>query len=461
MLKFCNKRTRHRLAICFGLVIIVYMITACVPPQPAFQSEESTAASKDAADTNRFGVQSPSYPDQLNKHQQELYQNTVLMLLQEDLWTERDMYDAGHYLMVPMHYAFYSKNDNAIAAFGDFFERFTTDITNDDQHAFKQYSALHQLHFYYLGTQFITLCATNDYETLIPDTLPNLAEEFAQDYLLNQRSNWGIEQTVIERIEKVLNGTSYDFSYYSWLTDLEFFTLAVLCDLHYYESLRGAMPSDTMNIAAELAYKIFSAAHLNLDTAKGGWLFQPGVAHDHPDYAYAGNSKITSDIQPKLREDVPSDSSHFHRMPLWLSSYQSAQSSEEKIALFKMRQQQLANQLTEYVLQNVNGIWLTTTFMDGSNGVYRYSYNTDGIGLEGYDLSGTFLLGWWSFLEDTRITEVYCDILEYFPMQGNRSNPYFDHATVREQNPFFDMETAFDNGMFECIVTCASKLPTS
>lgn len=43
-------------------------------------------------------------------------------------------------------------------------------------------------------------------------------------------------------------------------------------------------------------------------------------------------------------------------------------------------------------------------------------------------------------------------------MKGDRSNLYFDYATVREQNPFFDDDTAFDNGMMECMVACASKI---
>lgn len=43
-------------------------------------------------------------------------------------------------------------------------------------------------------------------------------------------------------------------------------------------------------------------------------------------------------------------------------------------------------------------------------------------------------------------------------MEGNRSNPYFDHAIIREQNPYFGMDTAFDNGMFQCMTTCAAAL---
>lgn len=34
------------------------------------------------------------------------------VLLTEDLRTDRNMYDASHYLMVPMYYAFYSADED-------------------------------------------------------------------------------------------------------------------------------------------------------------------------------------------------------------------------------------------------------------------------------------------------------------------------------------------------------------
>lgn len=45
-------------------------------------------------------------------------------LLQEELWSERDMYDAGHVMMLPLHYAFKIDDEKIIKAFGDHFDRF-------------------------------------------------------------------------------------------------------------------------------------------------------------------------------------------------------------------------------------------------------------------------------------------------------------------------------------------------
>lgn len=399
-----------------------------------------------------------STAEPLNEEQQILYNSTVKMLLKEDLWTERDMYDAVHYLMIPMHYAFRAGDEGTVSLFADFFTRFTQDITTDDRYGFQTSIFLNRLQFYYFSTQFMCLCAASGRVDLIPDALPAAAYDCAETYLLHTEANWHTEDTVIEHLRQMLAGKEYPYSYYSVTEDLDGFTLAILCDLNCFAKLSGKEPEELTVTAAQLVYEIYASPLLNQETELGGWLLQVGAWSEHPDYAYAGNAEITPDIQPKTRNDVPWDSSHFARWPLYLRSYMSAQTDHVHWDLFVLRRKQLANQMVYYVLKNVDGHWLTTTFMDGTNGVYRYSYHEDGVGLEGYALSGTFLIGWWSLLEDSRITEVYQDILETFPMKGDRSNPYFDYATVREQNPFFDDDTAFDNGMMECMVACASKI---
>lgn len=394
----------------------------------------------------------------LTEEGRDLYERCMGALLKEDLWTKRDAYDAGHYLMIPMYYAFWAGDRAYISRFGAFFARFAEDANGPDVYQFQEGGILNKLHFFYLCTQFMNLCQANGYSGLIPDALPQMAQEFAAGYLLNHTANWGVEPTVIQRMENILSGKKYERSYYRASEDMDRFTLAILCDLKCFHAVRGEPYDGVLDTAADLAYRFLSSPDYNQETEKGGWLYQPGVWSDYPDFAYAGNEAVTEDIQPKPREDIVEDSSHFHRMPLWLRSFLSAQADGDRQALFFLRQQQLANQMVNCVLQKVDGQWLCTTFMDGTNGVYRYEYHEKGVGHAGYDLSGTFLLGWWSLLDDGRITERYQEILECFPMKGDRSNPYFDHATVREQNPFFDADTAFDNGMFECMTACAAAL---
>lgn len=395
----------------------------------------------------------------LNQEERALYGRTVGVLLQEDLWTERDMYDAGHYLMVPMHYAFLTRDMDTMTAFSDFFARFTEDISTKDRYGFMDYAFLHRLQFFYLSTQYMKLCAANGYDSLIPAKLPQLAQSCAETYLFDTEANWLIEPTVIEHIRQVIAGKTYAKHYHSGISDHEFFSLAILCDLKVLAAMEGTAVTETMDLATDLSYQLFSSSALNQETEQGGWLFQVGVWSDHKDFAYAGHPTVGKDLSPSPRDDIVMDSSHFHRMPLLLDSFQSAQPDEARQALFELRKEQLANQLVNYVLKKVDGYWMASTFMDGTNGVFNYSSDT-GTGSQGYELSTTFLYGWWAFLNDPRITKCYQETLQNFPRE-NQANPYISEnmraVAGREQNPFFGAGH-FDAGMFECMVMCAEKL---
>ena len=398
----------------------------------------------------------------LTEEEEELWTKTVALALKEDLWTERDMYDAAHYLMVPMHYAFYTRDSSKISTFHDFFARFIEDVSDKDSYGFcVERPTVNHLQFCYFVSEYLRLCAIFGFAA---ETLPDLYE-FVYQHTVNMfesgKDGWTNLGSFRARIEQILLHTQFPRSFDSALTDVELYLLATLCDLRVVAKLQKFEDTAILQDATMLAYKIFTDASIITETEKGGFLFQVGVMKDYPGYEYAGNLEITPDIQPKPREDIVSDSSHSARFALWLTSFQQAQDYQEQYDLFQLRREQLANQLVNYVIVYENGIPLATTFMDGTCGVYRYSYNSEGVGHQGYSLSGTLLLGWWSFLDDPRITQVYRDILVQFPMSAGMDNPYFDYATTREQNPFFDMDTAFDNGMMECMVALASKFGTT
>lgn len=396
----------------------------------------------------------------LTEEEEELWTKTVALALKEDLWTERDMYDAAHYLMVPMHYAFRSGDTEKMAEFRDFFSRFCVDISGTDRYNFSNLRlSVDLLQFYYFCCEYLRLCAIAGEEE--PDGLYDYCYQKLKYFYTEVPGNWNTEKNYITRAEQILLHKEYAPSYYGWLADPDLFPLASLCDLRVVAKITGREDTELLKKASMLSYRIFTDDSIITETEKGGYLFQVGVCKDYPDVQYAGNLEIAPDIQPKPREDIVSDSSHSARFALWLTSFQQAQDYQEQYDLFQLRREQLANQLVNYVIVYENGIPLATTFMDGTCGVYRYSYNSEGVGHQGYSLSGTLLLGWWSFLDDPRITQVYRDILVQFPMSAGMDNPYFDYATTREQNPFFDMDTAFDNGMMECMVALASKFGTT
>lgn len=153
-----------------------------------------------------------------------------------------------------------------------------------------------------------------------------------------------------------------------------------------------------------------------------------GVWSDHKDFVYAGNEIIKESMDKNPLEDVAWDTSHFSRMPLLLNSFMSAQEDLESSELFERRKVQLGRQIESVVIQkNKNGYWVATMYMDGRNGVFRYDEET-GRGVVGYDMSVTMLYGWWSAY------------------------------TIRDQNPYFDADYAWDNGMYEILVKCAATL---
>lgn len=218
-----------------------------------------------------------STAEPLNEEQQILYNSTVKMLLKEDLWTERDMYDAVHYLMIPMHYAFRAGDEGTVSLFADFFTRFTQDITTDDRYGFQTSIFLNRLQFYYFSTQFMCLCAASGRVDLIPDALPAAAYDCAETYLLHTEANWHTEDTVIEHLRQMLAGKEYPYSYYSVTEDLDGFTLAILCDLNCFAKLSGKEPEELTVTAAQLVYEIYASPLLNQETELGGWLLQVGA----------------------------------------------------------------------------------------------------------------------------------------------------------------------------------------
>lgn len=376
-----------------------------------------------------------------------LYMETIFPLLHMELWTERDVQDASHVLMMPMHYAFRTGWDEAMEKYDEFFSRFARNAHTSE---FSSLSRMQRMQFLYLGTQYLKLSVQRG--RAVNNDLLNIAADHAHNDLYGMPT-WKTENTVKEHLEQILNHKVYEESRYSMVVDADFYTLAILCDLCFIVRKTGGEPSDDMLFAAEYAASLLGDPMINTELSDGCWLFQVGVAKDYRDYAYAGNENVYEGIQPMQREDVVADSSHFRRMPLWLISFRDVQADD---GLLQKRMDQLGKLFSEKVLKRKDGYWVTTTFIDGTNGVFRYDYHNDGNSIEGYDQSGgTLFLGYWIMLGNDKIKEAYFDILDKLPLPANPGNPYYDHGiTVREQNPIMDKNAVWDNGLMEVLVRC-------
>lgn len=323
---------------------------------------------------------------------------------------------------------------------------------------FDESSRTNRLQWLYLCSQYLALTSSfKSYNIMFILDLLNICIDQASDNLYKTQATWKTERTVEEHLKQVLAGKQYKYHYFSLITDGDGFTLAILSDAVYAARMNKCAVTEEMSNAVQLAYDIYDSPLLNTKTDEGGWLFQVGVGQDYRDFIYAGNTDITEDMQPNPREDIVSDVSHFRRNAFFLTSHLSAQESDDGKAIFRRRLKQLGAQLRKCIVK-VDGNWVQTSFMDGTNGVYRYEYHEEGVGHSNYSHSASLVQGWWAVLDESWLFDVYKDILEGFPWTQDVTNPYWDIITVREQNPYFDCDTAWEKGWYDFVVKCAVQI---
>lgn len=438
--------------LCFAFLLFTISLAGC-------GSDKDNPTSDVIADT-------PSVADAENLYQykckmfdgtdNEKFHLMLSDLCSQDLWNSRDCYDACSWLIVPMHYAFKAGDDYSVNKFQELFSKFTDYCLQWG--GYNEESRVWRLQWLYLCSQYLALSSSfESYKNAFIPDLIDICVFYAEDNLYRSKATWKTEDTVYEHIKQVLAGKKYKYHYYSSLVDGDMFSLAVLCDAVYASRKNGIEVTQKMSTAADLAYEIYNSQLLNTETEEGGWLFQVGVGQDYKDNIYAGNTEITENMQPNPREDIVSDVSHFRRTAFFLTSYESAQESNERMEIFEKRKEQLGVQLKKCIVK-VDGNWVQTSFMDGTNGVYRYSYHVEGVGHSNYSHSASLIHGWWAALYQDWIFDVYNDILSGFPWPQNETNPYWDIMTVREQNPYFDADTGWEKGWYECVVKCAVQL---
>ena len=200
-------------------------------------------------------------------------------------------------------------------------------------------------------------------------------------------------------------------------------------------------------------------------TDVGGLVLQPGAWTDHPDYEYAGHTEMVPGMPRSPVSGIAPDSSHSHRLPLFLSSLAEGGRNSGEEMLYRALKAGLAEQFLAKVAVPPSesfGAVRLTNFMDGHNGVYRWGYQTigEGSGYGPYELSGTFNLGWWAFLGDTRVRDLYVTQVSKFPLPEAVIDTYLGPGrnSLREQNLRITSPECYRNGMRELLVRLATWL---
>ena len=384
----------------------------------------------------------------------ELYIDVVIEVLKNDLFLARDCYDSCHYLMVPLYFAFQEKDVRMINAFQTLFDRFCN-MSQDQKDEFNSLSGLAKNHFYYLASEYMSLCVKYGYE--YDEVLFYNVLGYITEYYDNWHGNWAAYKQYNDfgaLMEGLLEGSGYesDNSLNNIITDNENFPLAILCDLRYIANTKE-YDVGCYREYLESGYKYAKEMMQSKVVWKeyGGWEFQPGEWRDHSDFSYAGyyNCEDVQDGIYKRVDGIVEDSSHFIRMACFLNSFERCENDE----MFRKLKNGLATQFKFKVLVNPSSecvYFRTTNYMNGYNGLFNYSNE---VGYEEYGLSKTFLVGWWALLGDETIQEAYTYTNEMLSKTSSIPVEYGDVKTTREQNPIF-----MSKEYFEALCYFASKL---
>ncbi len=397
------------------------------------------------------------------QRERRLWRKTVEPYLQLPLWRTGSIYDAGHFLMIPLHAAFQLGESSWQQEFARHFEKFVEVYPRE-----VAAGRLNRLQYFYLLSRFMVLAGQAGRPELVPPALPDIVQgELERLWSGEPAWQWGrppFPGGMRERLSWKLEQKATRRSYYRAIIDEELYVFAIAADYCSYRGLEGEPVPAFINEVLDVAYEVFQQRAAWLPD--GGWLFQPGVWDDYPDYAYAGCLKKKKGLQPSPVHGVATDSSHSHRFPLWLSSLAAADSSSagRRKGYYLELRRGLAKQFFLKVLLPPTAdfsAFRLTNYMDGSNGIFRWNYPTQGEG-RGYgpgELSGTLLLGWWTFLQIPEIRDVYRDIARQFPLPATVVALYLGPDTSRQREPLVKGENPYRNGFYELICRLAGALP--
>lgn len=388
----------------------------------------------------------------------QLWTSTIEPYLEQPLWLENESYDAGHYLMVPLHAAFQAEDPTWRKQFHTHFASYSEHIPE-----LSYANRLNELQYLYLASNYIALCSSTGEGDRLPAGLrEHVLSRVIDIWTTDPANTWGHEPFigVRERLRYKLSLDAPGHSYYRAIVDEDLFLFGISA------ALKQSLRAEDATVPAEVNEILESAQQVFTDEVRwsnGTWLFQPGVWTDYPDYAHAGHSVVDTATAPERVQDVAPDTSHSHRLPRVLRDLLEASDSPGEAQIYSSLLSGLDRRMTDIVLVPPDTnfkAWRTTNYMDGHNGYYRWEYATQGAnnGYAPYELSGTLNLGWWGFLESKSIRRVYRDQSRAFPLPENVLDTYVGPNTTRVRNELVELPDCYTNGMMELIVRLAATL---
>lgn len=395
-----------------------------------------------------------------------LWDHTVGPLLAQPLWSDRTAYDAAHFLMVPLHAAFQRGHEAWLRAFAAHFQRFAAQGFDNPA---PRGSQLARSQYAFFASRFVALASQGGRAELVPPGLLDVLYAFTRNiWAVDTAFAWSraFPGGVRARLEWKLAERNPTHAYFRAVIDVERFLFGIAANLCSYERVRG-----NSRCSSPVVTEILAAAQRTFEQRvvrqpEGGWLLQPGVWSDYPDFAYAGQPAIVPGMQPAPVPGVAEDASHSFRLPLLLTSLVGAYGDGDALrSYYEDLRRGLARQFVARVLVRPSADFpgfRTTNYMDGRNGPYRINYLNRGpdFGYGPFELSGSLMYGWWGFLGDSAVAGMYRDIARSFPLPPPVLALYTRGRRVADSgSPRNIMRDAYANGLLELIVRLASRLP--
>ncbi len=384
-----------------------------------------------------------------------LWGETVVEYLKAPLWTSEFNYDAAHLLMPPLHCAYLTcpgDQSSKKEDFDRFFQRFANHITQP-----LDSNPLREAQFLYLVSQYLLLSQKSsdwsDSKTELRKTLESLLEAL---WLHRAAPHWAYSSnfsSARKRLLWKLHPTKNQYRYFAAVVDEEYFILAIAADLRALSVLQKRQMSDLVIDIGQVGWAVMQQGSFSKE---GHWLMQPGVWADHKDYRYAGHERLEVDLKPKVVTGLAMDSSHSHRMGLWLMSMMEGAVSSERHSYYQKALQGFRTQWLDFAYRSPGSAYpwpSLTNYLDGHNGVYRYGYSTlkGSQGYGPYQLSYALFVGWYA-LAVPEATEGYQWLSNHFPLSDAAVSFYLGPDTSRRRHSLIESERFYTNGFAELLV---------
>lgn len=311
-------------------------------------------------------------------------------------WDSKEKYNAAHFLMVPLYYAYKNNDENLKKKFDEHIKEFLRD-KNKNINIMNVNQRLNNFQYLYFLSEYSALSKNEELAKYLLDNISKIWLDIpAWQWKMSPFPN--ARERILWKLQ-----AGPEVGYRRLIIDEDIFIFGIAANLS-----KIYPDNSTLKEIKSLALEVFKQRS-EFDN-QGAWLFDKGSFDNLPTYAYAGYANTNNISTSKPLKNMVSDSSHFFRMPkILLSLQESYPLNSTNYKLYKSYRNGLNQQFLKKVVHVKNNKIYLTNYMDGRNGVFRWEYPSlgKGRGYGPYELTYSFGMGWWIFLTNPKIKSLY------------------------------------------------------